>query len=468
MNTLMQRYSRYLIPIPLGLAFSLSCQSAGFKINEQSASGAGNAYAGQAAITEDASVVFYNPAGMTKLKQPEFTGGFAYVNLEGKFEGEGTNRAGYDLEDEGYSQSNDFIPNIYIPFAYAARPLNDKWAIGIGVFTPFGTRSNYNDDFIGGTYADETSIVTLDIQPALAYKVNPALSIGLGIDFLQMKNRQSKHQDLIPYNADIPALNNPEYMGYENRSEFRGEGRGTGWNMGITWDINDASTLAFAYRSEIDLTLRGEVELDNQRNVQVYRSGGIVTIPSIKDENAKVDFTTPQSATLSFAHSLTDQWRLLLGTTWTGYSSFEYYEVRSTEEDPGPAVSLANLGDGYLTHVVEKWEDDWAYAIGSDYQLNHKTLLRVGFALDQSPIPNNYRIMRQPGNDRRWLTTGVKHRFTTDFSMDFAAAYLMIDDTELDEKAYDLDDNEIESPSSIRGTHDVNGWGLSMQVNYQL
>lgn len=468
MKPFMQRYDRHVIPIALGLLLPHTAYSAGFKINEQSASGAGNAYAGQAAITEDASVVFYNPAGMTKLKKPEFTGGMAYINLEGKFEGEGTNRAGYDLEDEGYSQSNDFIPDVYIPFAYAARPLNDKWAMGIGVFTPFGTRSNYNDDFIGGTYADETSIVTIDIQPALAYKINDSLSVGVGIDFVQMKNRQSKHQDLIPYNENIPALSNPEYMGYENRSEFRGEGRGTGWNIGITWDIGETRTLGFAYRSEIDLTLRGEVELDNQRNVSVFQGGAVVTIPSIKDEDAKVDFTTPQSATLSYAEYITPRWRFLAGTTWTGYSSFEYYEVRSTEDDPGPAVNLANLGDGYLTHVVEKWEDDWAYAIGSDYQITHKTLLRLGFALDQSPIPNNYRIMRQPGNDRRWITTGMRHRFTSDFSMDFAAAYLIIEDTELDEKAYDLNDEEIESPSSIQGTHDVNGWGISLQVNYQI
>ncbi len=448
-------------------ATSLSL-AAGFKINEQSASGAGNAYAGQAAITEDASVVFYNPAGMTKLKKAEFTAGMSYINLDGRFKGEGTNRTGYSLEDEGYSENQDFVPDVYIPFMYFAQPINDKWSTGFGVFTPFGTRTDYSADFIGAAYADETSIATIELQPTIAYKVSPQFAIGGGIDILQMKNRQSKQQDLIPYNPLAPALSNEAFMGYENRSEFTGEGWGVGWNIGLLWDATSSRTIAFTYRSEIDLTLKGKVELEESENVVVFNGAGFTTFEDVSDESAEVKFTTPQSATLSYAEYLTPQLRLLAGTTWTGYSSFEYYDIRSTEENPGPVAALANLGDGYLVHVVEKWQDDWAYSIGGDYQYTDKTLFRLGFALDQSPINNNYRIMRQPGNDRRWLTTGLNHRFTSDFSMDFAAAYLFIDETQLDEKTYDLDDNENVSNSSIQGTHDVSGFGVSMQLNYRI
>src|SRR5690606_41473061 len=75
--------------------FSAGVQAGGFKINEQSASGAGRAFAGSAAIAKDASVVFFNPAGMSRLEQAQGSFGFTFLNLEGEFNNGGrTNPTG--------------------------------------------------------------------------------------------------------------------------------------------------------------------------------------------------------------------------------------------------------------------------------------------------------------------------------------------------------------------------------------
>ena len=48
-------------------AMAGQASASGFQLQEQNASGLGNAYAGQAAAAENASTIFFNPAGMTRL-----------------------------------------------------------------------------------------------------------------------------------------------------------------------------------------------------------------------------------------------------------------------------------------------------------------------------------------------------------------------------------------------------------------
>ena len=73
----------------LSVAVMLASQAmaSGFKINEQATSGSGRAFAGSAAVADDASVVFFNPAGMSRLERSQGSFGFSYLHLEGSFEG---------------------------------------------------------------------------------------------------------------------------------------------------------------------------------------------------------------------------------------------------------------------------------------------------------------------------------------------------------------------------------------------
>src|SRR5260221_6471540 len=66
-------------PVAVLAALSAPASAAFYQIAEQSASGIGNAFAGGAALAEDASVVWYNPAGMTRLKAPQLLAGGSYL-----------------------------------------------------------------------------------------------------------------------------------------------------------------------------------------------------------------------------------------------------------------------------------------------------------------------------------------------------------------------------------------------------
>lgn len=505
--------------------------ASGYKINEQSASGVGNAYAGQAAMVEDASVVFYNPAGMVHLDRPQLTAGFSYLSGDGEFSnGTGTDAAGNPIAagDGTYSDGGDFLGSAVIPFFYYARPVGDNMAIGLGLFTPFGTNTDYDADFVGGGFADQTQLKSFDIQPTFAYKINDELSIGGGIDIVYMKGLLSKSVDSVPYSAALDAgfaqatnntvevpLSDAQYQDFEGHYEVSGDDWGTGWNLGLMWKPTDKTTIGIAYRSEIEVNLEGDSEFEGGKFYS-YNDGGTtsddatsatdlswaqddtVTVYDVRKQASKVPLTTPQSATFSIAQQVTDKLLLQAGTTWTGWSSFEYFDVIATENTAGLTVMtdaqgnpvLQNgkpvivpsdgvldisdvsegngLGDGYVGHIVEKWKDVWAYALGASYQATPQVLLRAGYAYDESPVTDEYRTARVPSSDRQWVTAGIQYKVNRDWTVDAGAAYLFMDTMELDEVNKGLDDEPTSSKTSVAGEYDINAFGLSFQVSYKM
>lgn len=456
--------------------------ASGYKINEQSAAGMGTAHAGRAAMAEDATVVFYNPAAMTELKQAQLSAGFTYISGDGEFEGNGTDAGGAVItgadDTDPYNNGGNFLGEKAIPFFYYARPINEEISVGLGVFTPFGTETNYDENFVGGGFADETSLVSIELQPSVAYKIDDQLSIGGGIDIVYMQGTLSKYVD------SIPGAVNPAYEGFENHYEVSGDDWGFGWNLGLYYKLSEQTTLGFAYRSEIEMELTGDSEFAN--DFSYFDGSTVQDLGSIRPQASKVPLTTPQSATFSVTHQATDALLLQAGATWTGWSSFEYFDVIATENTAGlvnhptfgtipsdgvvdvsDISELNGLGEGYIGHIVEKWEDVWAGAIGATYQLNDKVALRAGYAYDQSPVSTENRTARVPSSDRQWVTVGAQYVVNQELSFDFGAAYLFMNAMTLNEVNRDLDDEPTSSLTSVSGEYEMDVFGLALQTNYR-
>jgi long-chain fatty acid transport protein len=444
--------------------------ASGYKINEQSAAGMGTAHAGRAAMAEDASVVFYNPAAMTELDRAQMTVGFTYINGTGDFDGNATEVGGSTItgadDTDPYSDGGNYLGESFIPFFYYVRPVNDKISVGLGVFTPFGTKTDYDDDFVGGGFADETSLVSFELAPTIAYKVNDQLSIGGGLDVVYMEGLLSKSVDTIPEVVSA---------GFENHYEVKGDDWGVGWNIGAFYKLTEATTLGLTYRSEIEIELEGDSEFESEFKYYNSTAGTIDSFGNIRDQGSKVPLTTPASATLAATHQLNDELLLQAGVTWTGWSSFESFDVIATENTAGFSdgvdisdVSATNgLSDGYIGHIDESWVDVWALALGGTYQLNDKVVLRAGYAYDQSPVRDEYRTARVPSSDRQWLTVGAGYTVDQNLSVDVAAGYLRMYAMDLSEVNKDLDNNPTASAASVTGEYEIDVFGLSAQVNYK-
>src|SRR5882672_7094626 len=149
-----------------------------FALIEQNASGLGNSYAGAAAAAEDASTIFYNPAGMSLLPGGmQVSAGLALINLSAKFSDSGsTNAPTRPLGSNGGDAGGlSAVPNVY--FAMDVAP---NWKVGVGVSVPFGLKTEYAADWIGRFQAIKSDISTLNINPSASYKINETVSFGFG------------------------------------------------------------------------------------------------------------------------------------------------------------------------------------------------------------------------------------------------------------------------------------------------
>jgi long-chain fatty acid transport protein len=252
------------------------------------------------------------------------------------------------------------------------------------------------------------------------------------------------------------------------------------------WDVNSDITVGVAYRSEMKFKLKGDSEFSQKEDVAALYSpaaGSYFIVPAdsgyaqatgtapdgtIPDQGSEVPITTPQSLTLSYAQQLTNKFQLVAGATWTQWSVFENFDVKSTESELGKIEALSGLGNGYIGHIEENWQDTVAVAIGANYQLNDDWLLRTGYANDQSPVSNSYRTARVPDNDRQWLSAGVNYRINQDVDVDFAFSYLFFEDTKVNEYDRNLDGSVKEGSSNLQGTYSMDAIAYSLQVNYKL
>ncbi|OZG70212.1 hypothetical protein BTA51_27325 [Hahella sp. CCB-MM4] len=433
--------------------------AAGYALNEQSASAMGTANAGAAANPENATIMYFNPAGLTHLEKAQVSGGITFLDVSSDFEGSATNAIGQPVTG---TDGGDYVSLRAIPNLYYSTPINESVSAGIGVFAPYGVSGEYDEDFLGRFLADETEVQGIAVQPTVAYKLNDQLSVGLGMIFIHLDGKLSKAQEYSAYS--LPPYNIPSAYLKEGHFEVAGDDNGVGWNFGVMYQPTNATTLGFNFRTKIDLTLEGDAELTN-----VPTPTG--TLPPVAyatlSEKAKVPLTLPETATFSLKHDLDEQWSLYAGATWTRWSRFQNLDI-FTREEAGigqiSTISGASTGQqGMIGHVRERWKNVWAFSVGVSYDYTERFTVKAGYAYDDSPVENEYRTARVPSTDRQWITLGAQYRMENDLVLDGALGYLLIDDVPLDEHIYNVNDQQV-GLTNVKGTYDLSAYGLAFQL----
>jgi long-chain fatty acid transport protein len=361
---------------------------AGFALIEQSASGQGNAYAGAAAVAEDASTIFFNPAGLSFLEGAPFAAVGHVIRLSAEFSGTGSappvsavpgttccttsGNTGGDIGD------TSFVPNIY-----AAMPLGEKWDIGIGINAPFGLKTQYNDTWDGRFQGIKSELTTLNINPAVSFKISDTFSIGGGISWQRLE------ADLTSAVVLPTGLTPPSPVAAEGRYALEADDDGWGWNIGGMWQLSSATRLGLAYRSEIDYELEGNLNVTDLNGALVPLASGAST----------GDVTLPDMLSLSLAFEASDRFQLLADITRTGWSSINQVKI----VDPATG--------GIRDILVLDFDDAFRYSIGGNYVLGDFWTLKAGLAFDETPVKNvEARTVRVPDNDRTWISIGFQRK----------------------------------------------------------
>lgn len=375
-------------------AMSGQVSASGFQLQEQNASGLGNAYAGQAAAAENASTIFFNPAGMTRLPGKQLSGAINLIRPSSQFSDSGTSRAAGGLPSPAGSGGDAGGLNV-VPNAYFSWQLDPKLWLGLGISVPFGLATEYDRGWVGRFQSQKAEIKTVDINPSIAYKLNDVVSLGGGISFQQ---------------AEV-SIDRSTFVGIETASKLKMDDNSFGFNLGAMFNLSPATRIGLAYRSSVKHDLSGTIQV-----------AGVGAAPI--STTAKL----PDTLAWSISHQIDPKWQLLSDITYTQWSKIKQIPITTTT-----ASALGPAGRVLDTFAFE-FKDTFRVGVGANYKMRDDFMLKLGVAYDKSPVSDPFRLATLPDNDRFWLAIGGKYQATKQFTLDFGYAYIFVKDASINQQ----------------------------------
>lgn len=384
-----------------------------FQLAEVSPGATGSATAGVAASNNDVSTMLANPATLTTLMENQVyvgltdiipTASMANASAVHTVNIPGSPPSSISAPVQGKTTEGDITSWAVAPDAYFGYRVNENVVAGIGITSPFGLTTSYDRDSVVRFTAQDSQLLTININPAIGIRLNPQWAIGVG---LQIQYAQAVFSNFNGPYTGIPALdallaaNFPTYA--------RASGWGYGANFGVFYKPYPCTRLGVGYRSKIVQDLSGKG--------QQYVSPG-PTVPAPSQDflfNAQTSFfgsiNMPAILNMSAQQDI-QNWTLKASAQLNFWDSFRQLSINAPE------------AFGTNSTLEAHWKNAWLLALGADYRLNPCWTLRAGTAYDQTPTVNGFREPRIPDSDRYWLTAGATYKIDCHFSIDGAYEYV--------------------------------------------
>jgi long-chain fatty acid transport protein len=415
----MERIRKTALSLTVAGAFAggvSQAHAAAFALIEQNVSGLGSSYAGAAAAADDASIIFYNPAGMSLLPGGmQVSAGLALINLSLKFSDSGstasTSPAVRPLGNNG-GEAGDLSP---VPNVYFAMDVAPDWKVGVGVSVPFGLKTDYDPAWMGRFQAIKSDISTLNINPAVSYKLDQTVSLGFGLN----------------YQSIDAELTNAVNLGVaEELAVIKAkDNSGWGFNLGAMFQLAPDTRLGVSYRSSIKYHLTGTATFSLNNPA-----------PSL---DVNTDIKMPDSASIAVQHRLNQDWTLLGDVSRTGWAKIKDLTINV---DSG----------GQLSSTPENFKNTWRVGVGAVHRYNDAWSIKTGLAYDQTPVNDTDRTARLPDQNRLWLSVGGQYRVSKDGTLDFGYAHLFVKDASINQNAGNAPANG-QLVGTYKGTIDIFG-----------
>jgi long-chain fatty acid transport protein len=397
---LMKRTSTRICSIAIGLSIvsAATAWGAGFRIGEQGARamGMGNAFVAQ---SDDPSVLAFNPAGMVFLKGCAVSAGSTSILVpQTKFTG--TTRLSPTTEVDEKANGDIFLaPTIYLTATRDELPVSIGFAVNS--FFPLAKRWDAGSAFRDSI--QELAIKPINFQPTIGYRYDPwNLGVAAGLDIVYaMVSLQKMAYSPLPPTGTYTELG---MLG------ANGTATGFGYNLGAQWKPTPQFTFGVAYRSQVKLDITGDA---NYRATTAAGQNPALGLSAYSRSSVTTDITLPDILSFGIALKPTDKLTLEIDADRTGWHSYDKLQLTF-----GSSLAAFNNKPD-----AKNWKDVWAYRLGAQYNANKILDLRLGYAYDNSPVPDSTLGPELPDSDR--------HNFTTGFSIhsnqaSFDLAYMWV------------------------------------------
>jgi len=367
---------------------------------------------------DDPSALFYNPAGITQLPGLQVMGGATAITP-------GTEVTTTDpvTGDRTTTETED---NVWIPpHLYATYQFTDKVWFGLGIFSPFGLGTEFDEDWPGRYNSYEAIIQSLTINPNIAVKVTDKLSLAAGLEAMWFDLSLKKKIPTGPP-TQLPAVGDLD-MGLE------GDSFGYGFNLAGHYKALSWLSLGISYRSQVKQHVEGEADFTNT----------LSPFGLFRDTDASGTITLPDELFLGIAFYPIERLSLEISGVWTRWSTYD--ELTITFDDPiVPNVNSST--------AEKKWHDTWRIQFGVEYKATDWLDLRAGYTFDEEPVDTEFTDYLVPANDRHLFSFGPGF-YWNNFTLDLSYTYLMIETGKMcwlaSTRAYSNPNSTMETPTCL-------------------
>ncbi|WP_194435926.1 outer membrane protein transport protein [Vibrio fluminensis] len=418
------------------MSASATVNAAGFQLAEYSATGLGRAYAGEAAMADNASSQWRNPALLTYLEGTQVSVGAIYVdpNIDVNGDIDGSKALPLPPLDGSKASSKDFANSAVIPNFYLSHRVNDQFALGLALGTNYGMETDLGNDFNASHFGNEAMIKSVEANLNAAYKLNEQFSFGAGLRLVHGEG----HFGAVAPKESIGLVKPGATLKY-----MEGDDLSWGWQVGTVWQVNDTNRIGFAYKSAVKFKLEGNAE----------GSAFNLLDPNFHDTGS-MSLDLPATAEIASYHQLTDQFAMHASINWTDWSSFEKL-VADLDNNPSSVIK------------EEHWKDNYRFALGATYLVNPKLTLRSGIAYDMAAVSDKNRTITIPETDRTWLSIGASYKATKQLTLDAGFTYIIAKDASIKEsRGYESDDAAQKLAGEFTGEVSGSIWLIGVQANY--
>jgi long-chain fatty acid transport protein len=389
------------------------------------AMGMANAFS---AVADDSSSVFFNPAGLAGLNGTIVTIGLAPHIPSSEY-----NASGSTTKMDGY---HPVVPNLYV----TTHQGENRWGFGFGVFAPYGLKTLWPGDGPFNTVTTESELKIPEYSPAVGFKANDKLSIGLGLVYARAEAtlKSSLPVDLVNvgFGGSPAGAPNGEQI-------IEGDGDGFGVNSGILYCPVPAHSFALTYRSDIKVDLKGSLTWKGLSNESEAALGGTEYVSDVK-----TSITLPPSVTLGYAFKR-EKLTLSADAEWVGFSSYRTTDLRF------PADSA--ITDSSVRH---DFKDKWSVSGGANYKWNEMWETRAGYSYYPTVVPEGTWDPSIPDSNIHGYHAGGTMNLQS-FGIDLSYSYFRYDTITIN--------NNVGSEylTTVNGTYKTAAHVISANVSYK-
>ena len=398
---------RLLVWVALGVTSPRAADAGSFFLEEQSVTGSGRALAGQSALADDASALFYNPANVAGKPWAQVTLGtytaLTWADLDDAGSATATpGSGGSPVVTHGGDGGNPFAPTILGGLAMSMPLPDERSWVGLGVSVPFGIDSDYGDEWFGRYSTTRTELIVADVSPTAGIALTDTLTVGASLIFRYARGKlESALPDPLAPGGPSPAT--------DGAFSVEGDDWDLAYALGLRWEPRPGTTLGLAYRSGTRADLDGHARFSGLNGPLAARNGRI---------SASTQLRLPSIALLGIAHQLTPRWMLMAQVNRFEWSDFDVVQI--------------DLADGTRIDNVQGYHDTWSVSVGTEYRYSERLTLRAGAEIDKSPVDDRLRPARTPDDDRLRVAAGFTYALRDNLKIDFAYVHVFVEDSDLD------------------------------------